>query len=176
MAFTLGGMATPPDAGTPDYTQNGSSFTGTEYEVSFADGELTKTITITPTSDALSEGPEDAVLTLVDRPDYTLGATTSGTVMIADNAPVLLSPVLDPLVGQTVDEGVLLSVSFGFSDTDGVGSYSYDIDWGDGTPSDSGPASDDRAAWASRRSANAAATHGSQLSARIVSPGDDGPK
>jgi predicted extracellular nuclease len=99
VSYTIGGTATN---GT-DYTPN---LTGTAV---IAAGETSVDITITPVDDALVDGSETVVLTLVDGADYGLGTSPSATVTIGDN-DVNLTRIYtiqgaahrSPLVGQTV--------------------------------------------------------------------------
>jgi len=78
-SFTLTGTATAGD------------YSGIPANLSFAAGEATKLVTLTPVDDAQVEGAEQAVFTLAAGAGYTIDATrASGTVTIADNdvAPV----------------------------------------------------------------------------------------
>src|SRR5262249_44608327 len=73
-----------------DYTITGTAVNGADYDaistqVTFPATAATATVTITPKNDALVEGPQTVILTLVDGANYDLGATTSDTVTIADN-------------------------------------------------------------------------------------------
>ncbi len=75
---------------TVNYAVSGTATNGTDYtsigtSVSFADGESTKTVTITPTDDASVEGNETAILTLSANAAYTVGSPSSATVTIADD-------------------------------------------------------------------------------------------
>jgi hypothetical protein len=45
-------------------------------------GQASATITVTPVNDALVEGPETVILTLVDGASYDLGVDTTATVTI----------------------------------------------------------------------------------------------
>jgi hypothetical protein len=76
------------------YTRTGTATAGTDFTpslpasgtVNFAAGEATTTVTITPVSDALAEGPETVVLTVTDAAAYDLGApgTEKATVLITE--------------------------------------------------------------------------------------------
>lgn len=75
------------------------AFTGTaqssDYEsiassVTFAVGESEKTLIVDPILDTLVEGDESVILTLIDGPDYHLGAVSQGTITIVDAPPPTL--------------------------------------------------------------------------------------
>ena len=68
---------------------SGEAINGTDYEriedsVTIPIGAASATVLVTPLADALAEGNEAAVLTLAADASYTLGATTSATVTVAD--------------------------------------------------------------------------------------------
>ena len=48
-------------------------------------GQASATVTVTPINDTFVEGTETVILTLSSHASYTLGATTSATVNIADD-------------------------------------------------------------------------------------------
>jgi len=64
--------------------------------VTIPDGQSSAVITLTPLDDALTEGAETVVRTLQGGAGYVLGATTLGTVTIADD-----EGVMKPRVGIT---------------------------------------------------------------------------
>ena len=75
---------------TVNYTLDGTAINGTDYttltgSATFAIGSSTVWLAVTPTDDAIYEGPEAMSLTLSAGSSYFLGATTSGTITIADN-------------------------------------------------------------------------------------------
>ncbi|NJL82199.1 MAG: hypothetical protein HC890_03120 [Chloroflexaceae bacterium] len=123
---------------TVNYTISGSATNGTDYTPNLTGAAIISAnqsfvdITITPVDDAVAEGAETVILTLVDTPDYDLGATVTATVAIADN-DVQLTPIftiqgagfVSPLLNQTVvSQGVvtaLASNGFYFQDPTGDG-------------------------------------------------------
>ncbi|MBD1912558.1 MULTISPECIES: Calx-beta domain-containing protein [unclassified Leptolyngbya] len=88
--FTVGGTATFGPEG--DYTAPTNStdvtFTGTSGTVTFAEGETTKTVTLTPTADNLVEPDETVVLTVTEGSSYLVGgnATATGTITNDDSS------------------------------------------------------------------------------------------
>ena len=75
---------------TVNYTLDGTAINGTDYttltgSATFAIGSSTVWLAVTPTDDAIYEGPEAMSLTLSAGSSYLLGATTSGTITISDN-------------------------------------------------------------------------------------------
>ena len=113
---------------TVSYTLGGTATAGTDYTIAGADHQAgTGTFTLpsgTPTSfggtqipitildDAVVEGSETIVLTLVDGDDYDLGAGTTSTITITDNEPTLsLAPSTTTTVaeGDAATVGVVLS-------------------------------------------------------------------
>lgn len=64
---------------------NGSDYTALSGTVSMPAGTNTATVTITPINDTDSEGPETASLRITDSGSYTLGASASALVTIADD-------------------------------------------------------------------------------------------
>ena len=87
--FTLsrtGSVAAPL---TVSYTVGGSATGGADYTAlsgtaTFAAGAAQAVLTVAPLADALNEGTESVVVTLVDGSDYDLGAPVAGTVSIED--------------------------------------------------------------------------------------------
>jgi hypothetical protein len=72
------------------YTMSGVATNGTDYQtisssIHFADGEISKTITVTPTQDIIYEGPETVVLTIGAGASYAVGSPSSATVTITDD-------------------------------------------------------------------------------------------
>ncbi len=80
VSFSFSGTAT---LGT-DYTDPGTS-------VEIPVGQSRTTVDIAPLPDALIEGSETVVLSLIAQAHYTLGATSAGTVNISDVAPSTLT-------------------------------------------------------------------------------------
>ena len=93
--YTLGGTAT-----------NGSDYSTLGGTVVFAAGQTTATVTLAPIDDTVVEKlGETVVLTVQAGAGYSLGATTSATVTIADNelAPFGAAPAALPAVIQAED-------------------------------------------------------------------------
>jgi len=89
--ITLSGLSS--SATTVNFTAGGSAVNGTDYtsigtSVSITAGATTKTITITPTDDAIVEGNETLVVTLASGTGYSLGAPGNAAVAITDNEAV----------------------------------------------------------------------------------------
>ncbi|MBD2464131.1 ExeM/NucH family extracellular endonuclease [Oscillatoria sp. FACHB-1407] len=105
---------------TVDYTVatgTGQATNGTDYTpnltgtATIAAGQSFVDITITPVDDAIVEGNETVTLNLIDTANYDLGATTSATVAIADNDPLLT------LISQIQGSGNSFNPSFGGTQT-----------------------------------------------------------
>ena len=90
VTFTLTGTAV-----------NGTDYTSVPLTATFLAGLATVDVVLTPTADALSEGSETVVLTLTTVAPYTLGSPTSGTVTIADSAPVVTVAAFDASASET---------------------------------------------------------------------------
>ncbi|WP_257459979.1 Calx-beta domain-containing protein [Archangium lipolyticum] len=96
---------------TVNYTLGGTATRGSDYLVwetraTFEPGATTSLVTVLPRNDALQEGNESIVLTLVQGPDFTVGTADSASIPVADaffqNFPgVIDSPELDPRTGLT---------------------------------------------------------------------------
>lgn len=89
--FTVGGTAT---LGGPnsDYTITGATVTGGTGTISFAAGETTKTITVTPTSDNAVEPNETVVVGVTAGTGYIVGAPANATGTIQnDDSSIQLS-------------------------------------------------------------------------------------
>lgn len=78
--FTIGGSA----ANSADYQTIAASAT-------ISSGASTALVTITPIDDAVSEGGETVVLTLLADPNYSVGGANNATVTIADNDVALVT-------------------------------------------------------------------------------------
>jgi trimeric autotransporter adhesin len=83
VSYTVAGTAVPGVDFAPLMAASGS--------LDFAAGQAAVTVTISPLNDALAEGTETVVMTLVDGLSYDIGAAAAATVTIAD--------VSSPLVG-----------------------------------------------------------------------------
>lgn len=96
---------TGPDTGTFTFTRTGGSlesslsvrvslagtaFHGPDYQlvdttITFAPGETTATMTITPIADSMADGPETVIVTLSNSdPNFTPGAAATATIIIND--------------------------------------------------------------------------------------------
>ena len=73
VTFTLTGTAT-----------NGTDYANVPLTATFAAGQASVDVTVTPTADAFAEVSETVVLTLTGVTPYTLGAPAAATVTIAD--------------------------------------------------------------------------------------------
>jgi hypothetical protein len=72
------------------YTLSGVAVNGTDYQtitspIHFNNGEVFKTITVTPIQDNIFEGPETVVLTVNPGASYVVGSPSSSTVTITDD-------------------------------------------------------------------------------------------
>jgi len=110
VTYAVGGTA-----GSGDYT---ATLTGT---ATIPTGQSFVELTITPVDDGLVEDSETVVLTLVDADDYDLGASTTATVRIGDEAPTVVSTVpangasnvpVDQTITVTFSEAVNVSGSW----------------------------------------------------------------
>ncbi|QXE24053.1 Na-Ca exchanger/integrin-beta4 [Richelia sinica FACHB-800] len=109
--FTLTRTGSTTNALTVKYTLLGTAINGTDYTnltgtVTFAAGSSTATVTVNPTNDNIDELTETVTLNLGLGTGYTLGATTSATVNIADTDPL---PTLNISLNQKVVEGLTSS-------------------------------------------------------------------
>ena len=101
---------------TVNLTRAGTATNTTDYasvvaSVAFASGEVSKVINISPVDDAITEGPEDVVLSL-STGGYDIGTSFFGNVTIADNdnppAVFISSPASQgPLIASA--NGVIVS-------------------------------------------------------------------
>lgn len=88
-AFTISRTAPTSGALTVAFTLTGTAANGTDYtnvplSVSFAAGESSKSVVITPLDDALTEGDEQVTL-LLSSGSYDIGAQSFANVKILDN-------------------------------------------------------------------------------------------
>ena len=92
VTFTTGGTAT----GGVDYTPSNSS----PGNITIPAGTTSLSRNVFPINDALAEGPETVIITLVDGAQYDLGASITATVTIVDNGtippPIVSVTALDP--------------------------------------------------------------------------------
>ncbi len=87
--FTLSRTGSAAAELTVGYTVGGSAAGGADYTAlsgtaTFAAGAAQTVLTVAPLSDALNEGTESVVVTLVDGSVYDLGGAVTGTVSIED--------------------------------------------------------------------------------------------
>jgi hypothetical protein len=88
--FSVGGTATL----STDYSVSGANtFTATTGTATFLAGSSTKTITITPTSDATSEFDETIILTITSGTGYAIATPSAGTATITDDDLITVQPV-----------------------------------------------------------------------------------
>jgi len=83
--YTVGGTAT-----------NGVDYTTLSGSVTLAAGSPVATITVLPIDDALPEGDETVIVTLIGGPGYTVGSPSTATVTIADNDIATPTPTPTP--------------------------------------------------------------------------------
>lgn len=102
--FTITRQGPVDQALTVSCTLAGKARPGRDYEpvaseVTIPAGESSAVVTITPIDDAIYEGPETVVLTLVQGTGYALGKPRSATITIVDNE----QPPVVNLVATDVD-------------------------------------------------------------------------
>ncbi|MBW4481833.1 MAG: tandem-95 repeat protein [Tildeniella torsiva UHER 1998/13D] len=112
--------AAPAGGLTVVYTLSGTATNGTDYTtlpstVTFAAGATTATVTVAPIADALVEGNETVILTLVDGARYTLGANTTATITLTDPANQSPTAVNDT---ATTNEDTPVTINVLANDTD----------------------------------------------------------
>ena len=90
--FTITRAGSLVGALTVNFTRSGTATSGSDYiaiaspgSVTIPDGQPSATITVTPIQDTINEGSETVILTLTASANYTLGASTTATVTIADD-------------------------------------------------------------------------------------------
>jgi len=94
---------------------HGSDYTPLATTLTFAAGETSKTLTVTPLDDALAEGAETVIATLAAGSDYTIAASPAdtATVTLADNPnrttpSITVAPTASVLTyGQTLASSTL---------------------------------------------------------------------
>lgn len=84
---------------TVSYQLSGTAINGTDYALlsgsaSFGVGASAVNLTIQPTNDALTEGAETASVTVVTGTGYVVGNPAYGTVVIADDEAVGITPTV----------------------------------------------------------------------------------
>jgi hypothetical protein len=88
--YTLTRSGSITSALTVNVAMSGTATNGTDYNtigttVGFAAGSATKTVTLTPIADALTESSETAIMTVTAGTGYTTGGTPSATLNIANS-------------------------------------------------------------------------------------------
>ncbi|MFM2092378.1 MAG: hypothetical protein RLZZ127_2867, partial [Planctomycetota bacterium] len=97
---------------TVAYGMTGTATSGSDYTSLAGSAALgansgSVTVTLTPVNDALVEGPETAILTVVAGTGYTPAATAAGTIEIRDDeTPDVTVSVQDAVAGEPSDAGV----------------------------------------------------------------------
>lgn len=106
--FTVTRTGNTSTALTVTYTIGGTATNGVDYtpaptrSVTIPAGQSSVNITISPIDDTATELDESVILTLVNSPNYNVGATTA-TINIADNDPagVAISPINNLVTTET---------------------------------------------------------------------------
>ncbi|MBK8037920.1 MAG: hypothetical protein IPK22_12455 [Verrucomicrobiaceae bacterium] len=109
-SFTVTRGTQTVGAVTIAYTVTGTATSSADYvalsgSVMIPDGQSSAAVTVTPLDDALMEGAETVVLTLQSGAGYTLGATTSGAITLADDEGVVKPQVGISFSATDVVEG-----------------------------------------------------------------------
>ncbi|WP_395738871.1 Calx-beta domain-containing protein [Prosthecobacter sp.] len=142
--FTLTRTAPSTAALTVNYTIAGTATNTTDYatlatSVSFAANETSKTITVTPVDDAVTEGDETVVLSITTNASYDIGAGAFATVTIKDNdsppvvyitSPAGNAPLVSSgqglMVGASVtDDGLPQAVTMQWTQASGPGTATF---------------------------------------------------
>ncbi len=101
VAFTVGGTATP-----------GSDYPALPASITIPIGAASATLTLAPLADAFNEIAETVILTLAANAAYTVGASATGTVTIADiNTPVVSIAATDDAAAETGPDAGTFTVS-----------------------------------------------------------------
>ncbi len=92
--FTVTRSGTTTGTTTAHLSLGGSAIIGTDYSVignsvTFAPGETSKTITVTPLGGVQAAGGTTVIVTVAPGTDYTVGSPSNGTVTIADSPYVV---------------------------------------------------------------------------------------
>ena len=120
---------------TLQFVFSGTASNGVDYtasatnSITFAADEVSRTVTISPIDDALVEGNETVVLTLLPGAGYTVGASNAAAVTIYDDESVTASSLLVEAESFTNSGGWVVDQQF----VDIVGSP-YLLAHGKGTP------------------------------------------
>ena len=115
--YSIGGTA----ANGKDYT----TLSGTATIPAWASSV---TVAIKPIADSLAEGNETVILTATAGTGYLVGPANTGTVIIADSAPGIVSIVADPTATSAYEKGGQLRVFFSRTgSTSGAMSVAYTL-------------------------------------------------
>ena len=105
---------------------SGTDFTALGTSVTFAAGQTTKTLTLTPIDDSLDEVEETAIVTLATGSGYTIGSPNSAVVTIADDDPAVNLTIFNGQDGPEIPEakeetqGAFTVANLNDTDGDGV--------------------------------------------------------
>ena len=80
---------------------NGIDYTDVPLTATFLAGQATVDVTVAPIADGLVEGSESVILALTSVAPYVLGSPISGTVTIADAAPLVTVSAFDAVASET---------------------------------------------------------------------------
>ncbi len=109
MRFNLSGGATY----LTDYSLTPTPAMTSSLELTIPAGVASTNIVLTPLSDSLAEGPEDATLTIFEDPAYSIGSFSEATITIADSQaatpPVVKVFALDDSAPESGNDGGLFS-------------------------------------------------------------------
>ena len=98
--FTITRTGTSGDL-VVNYSVSGTATSGSDFSalvgsVTITNGSSTATVVVTPIDDSSAESNETVVLTLTSSPNYSIGASNSATVTIADNEATVTVTSGDP--------------------------------------------------------------------------------
>jgi Ca2+-binding RTX toxin-like protein len=101
---------------TVNYTVSGTATTGVDYTnlagtVSFAAGQATTTVQISPIDDNINEGTETVILNLASGSGYVMGTNQTATVNLADNEPPVALSINDITVVEGKDSNAILIIN-----------------------------------------------------------------
>ncbi|MFN5514092.1 MAG: S8 family serine peptidase [Cyanobacteriota bacterium] len=110
--YTLTRTGFLTDSLTVNVAVSGAALNGFDYSairttVTFAAGSATALVNLNVIDDDLQEGPETAILTVVEGSDYTVGATASATVNITDGLTFTGTAGNDRLNGTAGDDTLI---------------------------------------------------------------------
>jgi len=125
--FTVTLSRPSSQATTVNFTVTGTATSGTDYtaigtSVNVPAGNTTATITVTPISDATSEGNETVIVTLAAGTGYTVGTPGNATVTITDNNT---APTVASAAAVTASTATTRTLAVLGADNGGEGSLTY---------------------------------------------------